>query len=92
MAAGVMQIIQGNGLSSKTHVGPQVSKAQQKRVLDYIELGKQEGARIAGQAALPSDPECKDGFFAPVTLFADVREDMRIANEEMFGTIGMFQR
>jgi acyl-CoA reductase-like NAD-dependent aldehyde dehydrogenase len=89
MAAGVKQIIQGNGLDPKTHVGPQVSKTQQKRVLDYIELGKQEGARIAAQAALPSDPECKDGFFAPVTLFADVRENMRIAKEEMFGTIGM---
>ena len=89
MAAGVKQIKQGNGLDPQTHVGPQVSKAQQQRILDYIEIGKQEGARVAAQAPLPSDPDCKDGFFAPVTLFADVREDMRIANEEMFGTLGM---
>ena len=88
LAAGVKQLKQGNGLDPKTHVGPQVSKAQQKRVLDYIEIGKKEGARLAAQAALPDDPECQDGFFAPVTLFADVKEDMRIAKEEMFGTIG----
>jgi acyl-CoA reductase-like NAD-dependent aldehyde dehydrogenase len=91
LATGVKQIKAGNGLDPKTHVGPQVSKAQQKRVLDYVEIGKKEGACIAAQAALPSDPECKDGFFAPVTLFADVKEDMRIASEEMFGTIGTFE-
>lgn len=87
LGAGVKQIKAGNGLDPETHVGPQVSKAQQKRVLDYIELGRKEGARVVAQAQMPSDPECKDGFFAPATLFADVKEDMRIANEEMFGTI-----
>lgn len=87
LAAGVKKIRAGNGLDPKTHIGPQVSKAQQKRILDYIELAKSEGARLVAQAQLPSDPECKDGFFAPATLFADVKEDMRIATEEMFGTI-----
>lgn len=91
LAAGVKQIKAGNGMKPDTHIGPQVSKAQQKRVLDYIELGKKEGARVAAQAQLPSDPECKDGFFAPATLFADVTQDMRIAREEMFGTIGRCQ-
>lgn len=90
LAAGVKQIRAGNGMRSDVHIGPQVSKGQQRRVLDYIELGKQEGARIAAQAQLPSDPECKDGFYAPATLFADVTEDMQIAKDEMFGTIGWF--
>ena len=88
LAAGVKQIKAGNGMDSKTHVGPQVSRAQQKRILDYIELGKKEGATLAAQAQLPTDPECKEGFFAPATLFADVKEDMKIASDEMFGTIG----
>ena len=88
LAAGVKQIKTGNGLDPKTHVGPQVSRAQKARVLDYIDLGIKEGARVAAQAQMPTDPECEEGFFAPVTLFADVREDMRIAKEEMFGTIG----
>jgi len=88
LAAGVQCICAGNGMDPKTHIGPQASRAQQKRVLDYIELGRKEGAKIASQARLPSDPECKDGFFAPATLFMDVTEDMRIFKEEMFGTIG----
>lgn len=79
LAAGVKRIKAGNGQGSSVHVGPQVSRAQQKRVLDYIALGKSEGARVAAQAPLPSDPECKDGFFAPITLFADVTENMRIS-------------
>ncbi|KAI1500712.1 dehydrogenase [Biscogniauxia marginata] len=87
LAAAVKLIKMGNGLDPKTHVGPQVSKAQQQRLLGYIALGEKEGARIAAQARLPSDPECKDGFFIPVTLFADVDENMRIAKEEMFGAI-----
>ncbi|KXL48813.1 hypothetical protein M433DRAFT_62913 [Acidomyces richmondensis BFW] len=87
LAAGVQCIRAGNGMDPKTHVGPQVSRAQQQRVLDYIDLGKKEGAKIAAQACLPSDPECKDGFFAPATLFMDVTEDMRIFKEEMFGPI-----
>lgn len=90
LAAGVKQIKAGNGLNPDVHVGPQVSKAQQERVLEYIELGQQEGARVAAQAQLPSDPECRNGFFAPATLFADVTENMKIAKEEMFGTIGEY--
>ena len=87
LAAGVNMIKQGNGLDPQTHVGPQVSRTQQKRILDYIELGKKEGAKVAAQAKLPTDSDLKDGFFAPITLFTDVTEDMRIAKEEMFGTI-----
>ncbi|KAF3058461.1 Aldehyde dehydrogenase [Daldinia childiae] len=87
LAVGVKKIKMGNGLDPTTHVGPQISKVAQQRLLDYITLGVKEGARIAAQAELPSDPECKDGFFIPATLFADVTEDMRIANEEMFGAI-----
>ncbi|KAI1104769.1 dehydrogenase [Jackrogersella minutella] len=87
LATGVKKIKMGNGLDPKTHVGPQVSKAAQQRLLEFIALGQKEGARIAAQAPLPSDSECKDGFFVPATLFSDVTEDMRIAQEEMFGAI-----
>lgn len=92
LAAGVKQIKAGNGLKPGVHLGPQVSRAQQTRVLEYIELGKQEGAKVAAQAQLPSEPECSDGFFIPATLFADVTEDMRIAKEEMFGAVGKYPR
>ncbi|KAI8626843.1 dehydrogenase [Xylariaceae sp. FL1651] len=87
LAAGVKQLRMGNGLNSRTHIGPQISRAQQKKLQDYLVLGEKEGARIAAQAQMPSDPECKDGYFIPATLFADVHENMRIAKEEMFGAI-----
>jgi len=92
LAAGVKKIRMGNGLDPRTHVGPQVSRAQQKKLEDYIVLAQKEGARIAAQAELSSDPECKDGFFIPATLFADVREDMRVAKEEMFGAVGKLRK
>ncbi|KAF2165343.1 hypothetical protein M409DRAFT_55757 [Zasmidium cellare ATCC 36951] len=87
LAKGVEKLKVGNGMDPGVHVGPQVSKAQQKRVLDYIELGKQEGAKVVAHASLPSDPDCKEGFFVPPTLFADVTGSMRIFQEEMFGPV-----
>lgn len=88
LAAGVKKLKAGDGMHPDTHVGPQVSRAQCKRIHEYIDIGTKEGARIAAQAQLPSDPALKYGFFAPATLFADVTEDMTIAHDEMFGTIG----
>jgi aldehyde dehydrogenase (NAD+) len=65
-------------------LGPVASKAQHDRVLGYIELGKQEGARVAagGSAA-----DVNGGYYIKPTLFADVRNDMRIAQEEIFGPV-----
>lgn len=87
LVAGVKKIVAGDGMDSKTHVGPCVSKASQQRVLQYIEKGKAEGATVAAQGALPSDPKYKDGFFVAPTLFADVTRDMTIAREEIFGPV-----
>lgn len=75
-------------MKSEMHIGPQGSRAQQQGVLEYIEIGQGEGAGLVAQAQLLSDGECKDGFFAPATLPADVSEDVRIAQEEMFSSIG----
>jgi acyl-CoA reductase-like NAD-dependent aldehyde dehydrogenase len=77
----------GNGADSGTHIGPMVSAAQRKRVLDYIDVGVEEGATIAAQAPLPDDPELANGFYVAPTLFTGVRPDMRIAQEEIFGPV-----
>jgi acyl-CoA reductase-like NAD-dependent aldehyde dehydrogenase len=77
----------GRGTDPSVHVGPVVTKAQQRRVLDYIKIGIDEGATLAVQAALPADPELKDGFWVPPTLFSGVTRDMRIAREEIFGPV-----
>lgn len=77
----------GNGVDPGTHIGPMVSAAQRKRVLDYIDIGVKEGATIAAQAPLPDDPELSGGFYVAPTLFTGVRPDMRIAQEEIFGPV-----
>ena len=77
----------GNGMDPSTHVGPQVSKAQQTRILDYLKVAESEGAKIAAQAPLPQDPELKNGYFTTPTLLTGVTRDMRVAQEEVFGPV-----
>ncbi|WP_380877203.1 aldehyde dehydrogenase [Sphingomonas sp. DBB INV C78] len=65
-------------------LGPVASKAQFDRVLGYIKLGKEEGARVvAGGAAAGIN----GGYYIKPTVFVDVRNDMRIAQEEIFGPV-----
>jgi len=65
--------------------GPQVSKKQQQRVLDYIEKGKAEGARVVAGGGVPA--HLPKGFYVEPTLFADVDNSMTIAREEIFGPV-----
>ena len=77
----------GNGLDPDTQIGPLVSKQQLERVTGYLSVARQEGARpVAGGERLTEGPYAK-GFFVPPTVFADVRDDMRIACEEIFGPV-----
>jgi aldehyde dehydrogenase (NAD+) len=66
-------------------MGPLISKRQQDRVLDYIRIGKEEGARLVLGGGIPAGME--KGFFVEPTVFADVTNDMRIAQEEIFGPV-----
>ena len=83
----VRRIRVGDGADILTHVGPMVTKQQQQRVLEYIALGRNEGAVIAAQAKLPDGPRLKNGFWVEPTLFTRVRPEMRIAQEEIFGPV-----
>jgi acyl-CoA reductase-like NAD-dependent aldehyde dehydrogenase len=87
LTAAVGKLKVGRGTDPAVHVGPVVTKTQQQRVLDYIQIGIDEGATLAVQAALPADPELKDGFWVAPTLFTDVTRDMRIVREEIFGPV-----
>ncbi|WP_247505144.1 aldehyde dehydrogenase [Bradyrhizobium sp. 1] len=77
----------GDPNSLETDVGPVATEQQLQKVLQYIELAKQEGARcvLGGRRAVR--PECGDGWFVEPTIFADVTNDMRIAREEVFGPV-----
>jgi aldehyde dehydrogenase (NAD+) len=68
-----------------TTIGPMVSQTQWERVQRYIRLGIEEGARLltGGEGR----PEGLSGYFVRPTVFADVRNDMRIAREEIFGPV-----
>ena len=66
-------------------MGPVVSKKQLDRVMDYIEIGKAEGARLLAGGNAPADKG--GGFFVEPTCFVDVTNDMRIAREEIFGPV-----
>jgi aldehyde dehydrogenase (NAD+) len=77
----------GNGLDPETQIGPLVSEQQLDRVTGYLSVGRQEGARaVAGGERLMEGPLAQ-GYFVPPTVFADVRDDMRIAREEIFGPV-----
>ncbi len=66
-------------------MGPVISKRQQERVLNYIEIGKREGARLL--AGGKARPDKGGGFFIEPTCFVDVNNSMRIAREEIFGPV-----
>jgi acyl-CoA reductase-like NAD-dependent aldehyde dehydrogenase len=70
----------------ETQLGPLVSRRQQQRVRDYINIGQQEGARlIVGGADMPDGLD--RGWYVQPTLFASADNGMRIAREEIFGPV-----
>ncbi|MBI4381632.1 MAG: aldehyde dehydrogenase [candidate division NC10 bacterium] len=68
-------------------VGPLVNEEQLRRVLNYVEIGKREGARCILGGTRPQDPKLKNGYFVLPTVFVDVQNHMTIAREEIFGPV-----
>ncbi|KAM3940013.1 aldehyde dehydrogenase 1A1-like [Leptodactylus fuscus] len=77
------QRVLGDPLSPVTQQGPQIDKEQYDRILDLIESGKKEGAKLQ----CGGGPWGNKGFFIQPTVFSDVKDDMRIAKEEIFGPV-----
>lgn len=77
----------GDPNSPDTDVGPVATEQQLHKVLDYIALAREEGARCILGGRRASGGDCGDGWFVEPTIFADVTNDMRIAREEVFGPI-----
>ncbi|WP_413467562.1 aldehyde dehydrogenase [Mycobacterium sp. RTGN3] len=75
----------GDPLERSTIVGPLVSSRQRERVLNYIDVGKAEGARLVAGGSVPADQP--RGWFVSPTVFADVDNSARIAQEEIFGPV-----
>lgn len=75
--------IVGDPFNDKTEQGPQVDQEQFNKVMSYIESGMREGAQMLCGGSQIGDK----GYFIQPTVFADVRDDMKIAQEEIFGPV-----
>ena len=77
----------GDPQNETTQIGPVTTSPQYQKILDYIGIARAEGAecRLGGKAA--DRPECGSGQFVEPTIFTGVRNDMRIAQEEVFGPV-----
>jgi len=77
----------GNGLDPNTQIGPLVSQQQLDRVSGYLDIGQKEGATALAGGARLTDGALSKGYFVPPTVFANVQDTMRIAQEEIFGPV-----
>ncbi|HUN49421.1 MAG TPA: aldehyde dehydrogenase family protein [Stellaceae bacterium] len=77
----------GNGLDPQTQIGPLVSAQQLERVTSYLALGQKEGAKAVAGGERVTEGALAKGYFVPPTVFADVKDEMRIAQEEIFGPV-----
>ena len=77
----------GNGLESGVQIGPAVDADQLKTDLDYIEIAQKEGAELLCGGKRLTGPGYDQGYFVEPTIFGNVRSEMRIAQEEVFGPV-----
>jgi len=77
----------GDPLDPQTQLGPVVSAEQMDRVATYLSLGREQGATVLAGGARMTDGALSRGYFVAPTVFAGVRDDMRIAREEIFGPV-----
>jgi acyl-CoA reductase-like NAD-dependent aldehyde dehydrogenase len=75
----------GNPADPSVQLGPVICAKQRQRVLNYVEIGLKEGARLVAGGRVPPDSALASGFFVEPTVFADVLPRMRIFQEEVFG-------
>lgn len=78
----------GPGLHPKTQLGPLVSREQQERVLEYIASGRAQGAAVV----TGGDAVANEGYYVKPTVLANVKPDMRVVREEIFGPVLVAQR
>ena len=77
----------GDPSRAETHVGPVTTQAQYRKVLEYIDIAKAEGATCVLGGAPATGAECGQGWFVQPTIFTNVTNSMRIAREEVFGPV-----
>jgi betaine-aldehyde dehydrogenase len=92
MAERAKKIRVGPGLDQSTEMGPLVNEIQMKRVLEYIEIGQKEGAKLVTGGDKPMGEKYGEGYYVNPTIFSHVKSDMRIVQEEIFGPVVVIQK
>lgn len=83
----VRKIRMGNPLDDETEMGPIANEPQYRKVLSYFDVAKADGARVVTGGTKATDGHLQAGLYVQPTVLADVRNDMRIAREEVFGPV-----
>ena len=81
----------GNGIDQEIEMGPLVSEEHMKKVLKYIEIGKQEGALLVCGGNRITSSGLEKGFFVEPTVFSSVTSNMKIVQDEIFGPVVVIQ-
>jgi acyl-CoA reductase-like NAD-dependent aldehyde dehydrogenase len=81
------QVRLGHGLDAQTQMGPLISAPHRRRVLGYVESATEQGADVAAGGAEASVKGFEGGYFLQPTVISGVRNDMRVAQEEIFGPV-----
>ena len=87
LAKRAQQIVMGDPRLPETEMGTTANKPQFDRILEFIDLAKQDGAKLITGGGPAVSGELANGLFIQPTIFADVRNDMRVAQEEIFGPV-----
>ncbi|MBO0586709.1 betaine-aldehyde dehydrogenase [Sporosarcina sp. E16_8] len=88
----VKRIKLGDGFDVHTQSGPMISAEQRSKIEKYVEIGKEEGAKLIIGGGRPTDPSLANGFFYLPTIFTECTANMRIVQEEVFGPVLTIER
>ncbi|TES93345.1 MAG: aldehyde dehydrogenase family protein [Candidatus Cloacimonadota bacterium] len=77
----------GNGLDETVEMGPVINSCQREIIHNYVQIGKEEGAKLVYGGEFYEEGECAKGWFYKPTIFVDVKPEMRIEQEEIFGPV-----
>jgi betaine-aldehyde dehydrogenase len=87
VVSGVAAMKVGDPMDPATEVGPVVAERQRTRIMGYLESGREEGATVALGGGRPSGGDFAKGWYVEPTVFSDVDNKMKIAQEEIFGPV-----
>lgn len=77
----------GNGLEAGIKIGPVINERALKKIHQYVEIGQEEGAKLLAGGSILKDEHLGNGYYYAPTLFTNVKPNMRIAQEEIFGPV-----